>query len=316
MLEERLLQRAQQPPLLSQLPPAPRPSAFTPEEERRLLTASVVGRGGFAFPSAVDRLPGHTSHSFSSPRQQAGAHWGVPQAGDGGRLDTAEELLSPVAGLRNAPAAPSPRRGGGSASSGLPPDLRTEIVFAAAAGAGAASRAATAAAKSASGTPRLQQHSSPRQGGPVVSTTSAAAQLMHPYSASVAVTPSPSLTGSARLVTAPRSGRTPSATASTAAAMAPLPVQRQYQLVLQAAKGSRAVEVSSFRQEMEDIDSVSVEGVECDSPWDVSLSVSRHLSQRFQHVLQIKFGQRTQYASVSGRGEGLTALIPTTLPSF
>ena len=124
-----------QAPLSEQLPAAPRPSAYTQEEEHSLLgsrgaggagggavgggprsatfspyytTGGGGGRGGTdgpdgsraaasppAFPSAVDRLPGHTSHSFSTPGQRAIAHWGnsVPGGLLGGAADASSSGL-------------------------------------------------------------------------------------------------------------------------------------------------------------------------------------------------------------------------------
>ena len=232
------------------------------------------------FPSAVDRLPGHTQHLFSTPRQRASAHWstsiagiptephpGINADGEAGEL----RLRSPSSPKRlRAPLTGVPVVGTPSAS-GRFVTASEEITLAAAAGSAAAVRAASAAAVSAVSA-SFSSSIIPRQYN--TDTFEVAGRLLHPYSASARIPPSTATLGAAA-VTAPRSGRSVSISTgtgrlsgavtvglnSTSKLPAGFPGQRQYARVLQAAKGARPSEAASFRQEMDAMDSVRKEGI-------------------------------------------------------
>lgn len=76
-LEQRLKQRSVQ-QAVDLLPAAPRPSAFTTAEDHALLERPLPPP--MPFPSAVDRQPGHTIHSFSPSRGRSPVR-GRPAAG-------------------------------------------------------------------------------------------------------------------------------------------------------------------------------------------------------------------------------------------
>ena len=234
------------------------------------------------FPSAVDRLPGHTQHSFSTHRQQASAHWsnsisGIPMEPHPGintdgatgelRLHSPSAPKRPLAPMSGVPVVGTP------SASGQYVTASEEITLASSAGSTAALRAATAAAVSAVSA-SLSSGVIPRQYN--TDASEAAGRLLHPYSASARVPSSSTVVLHAVAVTAPRSGRSVSistgtgrlagavtgSTNSTSKLPAGFPGQRQYAQVLQAAKGARPSEAVSFRQEMEAMDSVRKEEIE------------------------------------------------------
>jgi hypothetical protein len=245
---EKRLQNRQAP--LSELPAPPRPSAFTTEADHKLLSASPPKRYAHKlFPSAVDRLPGHTSHSYSSsrPGTSLAEEDVLPLHTSRGTPLPAGSLVSRISRRslgHSRSHSSSPER------SAWPPPRRhsalsSEIRDTAAAWAAPKARAQVAAAAAA--TLGLDPYGDPLP-------------LISPRKGSTALTVH-STSRHTTLGTAPTTDlQHPTAQAWSAAsptlAATQRPGQRKYEQLFHTAKNSRVAEVSNFKKEMEDIDLV------------------------------------------------------------
>ncbi|GAX78780.1 hypothetical protein CEUSTIGMA_g6217.t1 [Chlamydomonas eustigma] len=254
VLEERL--KTRQAPL-SQLPAPPRPSAFTTEADRRLLSTSPSRHfANKPFPSAVDRLPGHTPHAYSFSRtstslagEGGGALKPPPATADSTRSSTGPPPTAGSIGIRFSYMPRGQARSRSSSpdrSAWSPPKrpsaLSLEIKDAAAACAAPRVRAQAAAASAA--TLGLDPYGEPL---PLVLPTSKGSTARTHHSSSRNITPSTS-----PFIQQPAAQIWSAAVPTLAATQRP--GQRKYVQLFHTAKSSRVGELSNFKKEMEDID--------------------------------------------------------------